>query len=289
MTKTHEELKKLLGDFIRLNNKKGVASFASINEKGVICDKGLSSGCHANLRYMSKGAVLLSNWHQNMTTYLEDVKSYPSMRRFAEYLIQRSNFADAFVTKDLDDVLKNGFMVDCTLPRDYVSAASVATRVCYEKPGKTTLWGNLVDLGVNENLAFLMTSQMLKIEKLENKYLDYTLSREGSHYTYTITNGPSRSYVENVIKGEYNKQVAGEPFKTSPGYSGFTHIWRKDDRTGYEDGWLIKLMEKFTEKLVIGGRDPNNLNPWGEHPPARNVSNFNVEKFNEEIKKEFAL
>lgn len=270
-------LKEDLGAFMRKNAQPArTASFAGINDKGKIDQGGIASPCHANLTSMGSGLVMISNWHQRMTDHL---KTMPFIKDFAEFLVQRSNFSEAFITKEFDDILENGFIVDCNFPRDFVASACVATRVCYEKPNKAKFWSMLTKEGLDERLAFLTVSLISNLELQDKKYLSYTISREQNHFAYTPTSGPSKEFTENVLKGNYKKDI--KTFKEKPGYTGFTYIWGQKF-----DGWLENKMKDATETLTFGGRDPNILNPWGKHPPIRKVLNFNVPAFNNSVMKE---
>ena len=280
--KTDEELLEILKKKMKTKapeNDKAIGNYGGISAKGDFDGSGLGSGCHASLRYFRRGIVFLSNWPQQMKAKSKDHK----VLEFADFLVNRSNFAPAFVNKSVDDVLKNGFIVDCRLPRDFVAAASVATRVCHEKPNKSDIWFELSSRGINESLAFLMSSLISSIETVE-EHLSYTLSYETNHFSYTVSPGPSKDYCQNVIKGKYYAPKA--TFYDEPGYSGFSHIW--SDKSDYKDGWLVDMIKKHTDEVRLGGRDPKMLNPWGSHPPERKIKSLNFETFNEEVKRELS-
>lgn len=78
-----------------------------------------------------------------------------SHNQAADYIINRSPWAIAFLTKDMKEATKKGLFMNVELNVNVIAAACVALRSCMEHGYRSNIFKMLVDEDVGENAAFL--------------------------------------------------------------------------------------------------------------------------------------
>jgi hypothetical protein len=92
-------------------------------------------------------------------TYVVNTKS-PTERlvQFADWLTNKSPWADCFISKDGEWIAKNRvWVMDASQPSNKVAGAAMATRHPTEWVNRFQCWCALVDAGVNESKAYFLS------------------------------------------------------------------------------------------------------------------------------------
>lgn len=136
----------------------GTCSYAMIDTKGAERFQ-VRDACHARMidpydfrRY--NVCVLDVKGHYNTHPNKEEFKTY------VDYIIQRSPWKNAFITRTTDEVINEGIAINVDNGANYVVSAAVALRIGHEYPNLAVDFHNLVVTGCPEHLAFITSSMM---------------------------------------------------------------------------------------------------------------------------------
>lgn len=84
-------------------------------------------------------------------------KGHETNPSYIPWLVNDSPVAEVFVEKDVDFILDNFFVLDATLPHNLVICAGIFARHLAEFPERLRVFQQLVDNGINGNVAFVLT------------------------------------------------------------------------------------------------------------------------------------
>jgi len=155
------------------------------------------------------------------------------VRLFIDWLINRSPWAHMHMDKDVDSVLRLGYMVDANYAPEAVTSGFIASRLItesYSSPDdfaiRCLVWKELIDIGCTENEAFFF-AHMYKGSGKKDLY-PITFNRmQSGHSTFHGCN-----YQENYIKSFLNASpvnLSGRLLSRGEGYHSYTinSIWGK--------------------------------------------------------------
>jgi hypothetical protein len=146
---------------------------------------------------------------------------------FVKYMLNDSPWADAWLTKDVDEAMKGCAMMDVTKHFSYVCSAAIALRTGSEYPRFLKVFKQLIDMKYSPNVAYIM-SQMTTVGN--NGSYDIT-GQGGSHHVFHNHMDLSKVVaffddkklnVENKPYNESEKQMY-TIFRTMADDTGFKH------------------------------------------------------------------
>lgn len=88
--------------------------------------------------------------------HYENAGDKPAYRAWVDYFINRSPFAVAFKTKNVDEAMEEAVYMDVTQPNSYLVAAAIGLRQASEFPYRLATWKQLVAAGFSEKAAHFM-------------------------------------------------------------------------------------------------------------------------------------
>lgn len=158
-----------------------------------------------------------------------------NVREFVQWYITVGPFASIILTKDVDDVLQNGMLIDPTAPRWLVSTCQASTRICSEHR-------NYLASGLNLFRKYMYTDPGIFFYMLIH-YQARTLRQIG-HSPYVLPRleasavglWHNRVYAPNMEP--FYKQ--GGSYKMYPAYQPFSDGWSTDK--GLETGTLVSAL-----------------------------------------------
>ena len=219
---------------------------------GVQSLKILGSGpCHgafmsSNLsRVIASGNTIefLLSSVQNLQVGKEGVVAY------FDWLVNRSPWRDVFITKDPEDIIKNGWVVSPNFPSNFVTSALIATRFVTESYTHVILerynvYKDILAMGFNESEAFLFS--YLFNRKRQEKSFPVTFVPVSSGHTVIGVDNPTESYCRNFLLGEA-KGSHQDTFKAKMGYvDGIHNVWKtpKVANSSALNTWIKALRPK---------------------------------------------
>lgn len=141
------------------------------------------------------------------------------MLRYATWWIKKSIFKDAFLTRNVKDILKNGIVIPACYPGPYIVAAIIGLRYLWEYPGKVQTWCVMTNNGMDPRLAAVMCHYYI-YEYKPIPHLNY-LTQFGHSWWY---NNDTQVCLRNYLKGELNPRVE-KPFYKSRSYAGLMALF----------------------------------------------------------------
>lgn len=129
-----------------------------------------------------------------------------NVRLFIDWLVKRSPYAPMHLDKDVDSILKYGYLVRADMPVNVIASGMIASRFITESytGGQTfekrcVIWRELYDMGIGENEAFFFAHMFSPAS--EKKIYPVEFSRlSAGHSTFFATNY-QENYVRNFLKG----------------------------------------------------------------------------------------
>ena len=122
--------------------------------------------CHARMKVAGiwdKAEDKANEVKNSLVACALDVKGHyvqaadkPAYRAWVDYFINRSPFAVAFKTKNVDEAMKEAVYMDVTQPNSYLVAAAIGLRQASEYPHRLAAWKQFVDVGFSEKAAHFM-------------------------------------------------------------------------------------------------------------------------------------
>lgn len=141
------------------------AYFGFIHKDGT--SSSLEGGaCHATVlgygRYTPTAAIISRIRRDGA----DNCKQSENSVRFYDWLFNRSPFASVFMYKVAQARFDEGWcVVSANHPANLVQGALITSRNSWEFPQNVDRWAKLVDLGVDENLAYLMVHFLSDMDK----------------------------------------------------------------------------------------------------------------------------
>lgn len=125
------------------------SSYLYVDSDGGVSSK-LSAVCLADITYSSKPISLLviafGSWFNKDKDKL----------LWVDYIINRSNYRDAFLTKDVEEGMEHGFFVDVTKPKYIVNAGLLAIRHQFEF--EDWIFNEVLSMGFSEEESYMLSS-----------------------------------------------------------------------------------------------------------------------------------
>ena len=148
-----------------------------------------NDACHARMRWgkdygnndkdNDKAVAVACNIHGHVKRVgqIADADSY---KAFVKYMLNDSPWADAWLTKDIDEAMKGCAMMDVTKHFSYVCSAAIALRTGSEYPKFLKVFKQLIDMKYSPHVAYIM-SQMTNIC---NNGAYEVINQGGSHHVF---------------------------------------------------------------------------------------------------------
>lgn len=142
-----ERNKSVLAEMTKLSN----IGWTAFDSEGVILGSRSYGVCYLPLyNLIEEGGV-----HQVFILQTEH-RTNPENIAYADYIVNRSQFKDAFLTKDIDLAFESGFEVDTNAHIVFVKGAIAALRAAFEYH-TIWPWKRIVDLGYTEDEAYALS------------------------------------------------------------------------------------------------------------------------------------
>jgi len=290
-----DELLKKVQDFLRTEKSDAAtASYCAIDEEGEV--KFIKNGpCHSQLRDMDrvKGAarwVFLNTWIGRKDTR-KSKETRKLFDKYANYLFFESPMSEYIVNPNLEDVLKNGLTIDLTtgIRSNWAAFICVAARTSYELPElwHVHVWNKLVENGIDPWVSLALTGRIRSLTKEEHQGRTfYTIQRQHFSGHHPFAQAFNRSQLCNLVRKpafaetDVNKRLAADDLE----YDGMSCavLGEKNSDGSCE---LAKIVAASSREIEVGGRDYNNKNPWGSHPPVKKIDTLNFDLLKEELEK----
>ncbi len=110
-------------------------------------------------------------------------KNNKTFNKYLDFILNRSIFKDCFLTKRVCDAYQYGIEMDLSKPGNQTWAAMTSVRRGWEYPYKTNAWKTLVDNGISENFALIL-SPFLQREKGKKELLSSLTIGESGHEAF---------------------------------------------------------------------------------------------------------
>lgn len=198
-----------------------------VTEKGHV-KTGKTYVCHADLGDFKKAQAL---WTLFPHSYQGAVPKKIELK-FIDYLMKRSPWKHVPVMLDKNFVWDHGFLVeDMTVPANLMGNFCVVTRMCGERPDAINFWNEMVEAGVNENVALLFALSINTTPKQAYYYSD-----EMSWSKYDKGHDPfnafsmTKEYAENFVAGKVADKK--EEFGKNPNYRPCNTVWGPCEKHG---------------------------------------------------------
>lgn len=190
----------------------GTCSYAIQYEKGTIFQVG--DVCHARLRAFNQyhelgnGKVLFAAL--NMKGHVKDNKDDPVwqevFRKFLHWALNESSFKNCFITKDVNEAIEKGILLNIEENDSRVVASAVFLRSLTEYPKTVQLLKELLDKGVPMGIAWIISQGVTQ----DKKYKGYS----GAHHCIVDTM-PTNVLINGIINGMPLPEIEGKSFKDS--------------------------------------------------------------------------
>lgn len=185
-----------------------------------ICYRGLANNPNGK-NLLSIGARLL--YDREHSSFGDADLSEKELANYITYVIERSPYKDAFLNKQAKSVIKHKWMfMDVSQPANYLVSALIAIRYTHEYQNMVKCWNDLVNAGVNEDLAWLIMSVSNYHPEEETK-VSFFANNSG----HTVLN--SIIPMEEAKNFLNRKFVQPQPAYNSTGqmvnYKGFDALW----------------------------------------------------------------
>lgn len=121
--------------------------------------------CHARINRLRRGdenkdteithlALNLSEHYKKCPNNFEK----EAYKTYIDWLVNRSFVKNAFIPRKIDDILKNGVLMNVEHNINVLATAAILTRHVSEFPAKRKLFGEVVDLGFSEELGLFVST-----------------------------------------------------------------------------------------------------------------------------------
>lgn len=157
-----------------------------------------------------------------------------SFKPFIHWLVNESPYADVFITKDPDDILKYGYVLRTDKPYDLVACALIASRLPTENYNRDLsiryrLWEKFRELGFNGSESFVL-SHVFNTEKVGKNLFPIIYN---PLYSGHASLQPDFAKVEGLKRFLLGQPMTSrKTFKENRGYGeGLLKLWEVSDGT----------------------------------------------------------
>ena len=194
--------------------------------------------CFANLTYGEHGeADIFAATHKCYIRYGESALTPEGNFAFTDFLINRSQFADAFLQKDADWCVKRqGVVIRGDLPSNYVIFLATLHRTTQEYTKVPLAWLHLRNY-VNEDVALYMAHFFI----VKEGSLEYAPIR--SNHAAMCNSYSNRTQLENFLAANL-AYPNGKIFNKDTYFRGIDTLWQNK----VTNGWLAPIIEKLPGK-----------------------------------------
>lgn len=216
--------------------------------------------CHG---WLGEGTVGSRGWGAGGIKYVLSAVMYPHMDKddvpvFIDWLVNRSPWAEVFVDKDVNSILKYGYLVNADFPTRFIASAMIASRFLSESYSGDTfesrckVWRELLDMGCTENEAF-MFAHMYDATSTKVLY-PITASRLSSGHSTFLGFGYQEGYVRNFLNAT-PANLTGRKLSSGVGYIYDTicNIWG----SSYDSDSFWERVQKIVPRSRNQGVDHN--------------------------------
>ena len=133
-------------------HKSGCVSYMMVDNEGKEAWH-LNEACHYDLKRENnygKRKYVLSTGH-----LVDPMVTADAHYLWIVYLTSYSPYADAFITKDPEFIIKWGYVMDCNVPKRILAGALMATRQVWEHPERAMGFLEIYKQGINIDAAFI--------------------------------------------------------------------------------------------------------------------------------------
>jgi len=234
----HDAVNAGMGSLVRygyVSDQDG--SLSIVHCRNTACHAGLDSGSvydHTPVRVFS-------------TIWPDKALPVPDQYAYLDWLLNRSPYRNVFVSKSAHLALDRGFIVaKGDSNASHMVGGLVASRRLWEYIGIVGLWARLVEVGVQENLAFFLASIGNHKNTLDWGSIEYT-EGEGGHRSIS----PSVMQwggLKNWCLGKAPRK--GQTYKVRKSYYGYHKQWA-DELAGCK-GRPLDSVCKHTSAMMRG-------------------------------------
>jgi len=137
---------------------------------------------------------------------IDYIVSYPqkgfvleeSNKTYIDYVLNRSPYCEVFYTKNIEEAIEGGVLINVDLPNNLVLGGMTALRTSWEFPHLVSFFKELVENGVSEDIAFLGAHCVVE---RGGEYNFENITR--GHYCVDVH---SESYAKNFVKRDLKRK-----------------------------------------------------------------------------------
>jgi hypothetical protein len=189
------------------------------------------------------------------------------LRRFIDWLVNRSPWAHLHLDKDVDSILKYGYVVDADHSSAFITSGFIASRFVTESytsknevEDRCKVWAELLDMGCSENEAFFF-AHMYTSDGVKGSVYPITFARWSSGHSTFFANNYQENYVRAFLQGtpvNLGKAVLSVP----KGYENYTlnKVWGEQtgkDSFGERVQRLVPTSKNEKQDLHIFRKAPS--------------------------------
>ena len=207
--------------------------------------------CHARLtpRTGCKAVLLDARQHYDELVAGEGYAASPYFkgsevvyREWMEWLVNDSPFASAFITKNFDEALEYGYVLDVSKGASLIYCAAIAMRTAHEFNYILSSWKDMEDWGLNPLTRFMLAHSLNKQGEM------YTpVCRSGHHIVFSSANQVS-VLAATIKRGKMVDE--GAPFNTRTMLGACNTPFTGGEKLyGEEDGSLIQELKSLSKRI----------------------------------------
>ena len=233
---TLEELRKTFAD--AASKQKKANAYCAVVTKDKYGDLGLADHgrgpCHGSLKSEcysdNKPIEFVLSSVQNLLVDAGGAYDY------FVWLVNRSPWASVFITKDVDEGLKLGWVVDAHQPHQLAASALIASRFPTESyntevSNRFSVYMELLKLGYDEITSYLFACLFYKTSSYRANIYPLTYMPLSTGHLPFDFSGQPEVYFRNILKG--TPTLEGLTFSDNQGYgAGITSIWNTKKDSG---------------------------------------------------------
>lgn len=134
------------------------SSYICFDDKGYVTGDGDNQSCLSYITYSRKLPEYAFIFFGNDVIH----NSYRG-DKWCDWVINRSQYSDAFITKDVNNGFKNGFEINTKSNRMILNAGLIAIRHAFEFSNWS--WGHFIELGFSEHESYCLSSNCKVVGK----------------------------------------------------------------------------------------------------------------------------
>lgn len=250
----------------------GTCAFICTDSSGQVVNKRMDTACHAGLVSMERPCDYV------VTSIYYDKKQQEEVVTYLDWLLNRSVWSRVFLSKDPEKAVEDGCVVaSAEVPWDLFIQAMVATRHPKERPAQMFTFHDLVVKGVDEGVAFVLSSMITCESREDNARVGSRCFQHG-HRTMNVEMLSERK-LGLFCKSKYVTRK--KSFKEINGCRAFTHLWTDKDSST----WLSDLLDKRFKELARKTKVNASTNPFLAAKQTRTTTDSRMTTYKEAIRR----